>query len=149
MNRAAHCYFQGDLFHTYSDKNLRFKENVGNQRQMKKIYKYDRKKALIAKIFFSFMKMVIKDMIENGTTFHLPNKNLAMFTWDKLQGEKFKKSINSGKIDNLDYIMSNFTLYFMIFKYFYAGKFSTKNIVVNNTLKDKITEKANQGFSYC
>lgn len=149
MQRALHAFSQGDLFNSYDSSKLKFKDKVGTSREMRAKYKCGSNKLLIAQIFWVFIKLVVADLIRKGTTFHFPNKSIAMFTWKRIEGEEFVKSYRSGKFDNIDFLSSNFTLYVPIFKYFYRGKFKEKNIIVNDILKKERDDKVNNGFKYC
>lgn len=149
MQRASHSFSQGDLFSSYDLKNFKFKEQAGTAREMRTKYKCASNNYLVAQIFWVFIKLVLSDLVKKGTTFHLPNKSIAMFTWKRVEGEEFVKSYRSGKFNNIDFLSSNFTLYIPIFKYFYKGKFKEKTIVVDNSLKEIINEKTNNGFKYC
>lgn len=148
MYRSEHAFSQTDLFHGFDSKKLEFKDGAGTAREMKKKYKYNCKLAIIPKIFMAFMKLVFKD-IAHGTTFHLPTKSIAMFTWCSLTGEKFVKAYQSGKFDKIDFLSSNFTLYLPIFKYFYRGKFRESRIVLDKEYHDVVSEKVNNGYKYC
>lgn len=149
MQRATHAFSQGDLFHNFNLEKFKFKEGAGTAREMKKIYKYETKIVLVAKIFWAFMKLVLTDMAKNGTTFHLPTKTIAMFTWKSLKGEEFTKAYQSGKFDKIDFLSSNFTLYLPIFKYFYRGKFKERSIVLDHNLREIRNDKVNKGYKYC
>ena len=76
MQRGSHAFSQGDLFHNYDMSNFKFKDGTGTARVTRKKYKYSTKRVLVAKIFFAFFKLVIKDLIRKGTTFHLPITNI-------------------------------------------------------------------------
>lgn len=137
------------MFHSYDLTNFKFKEGVGSARDMKKIYKYQNKNTLVAKIFWTFIKLVMRDLVSKGTTFHLNTKNIAMFTWKSIRGPEFVRAYQSRKFDDIDFLSSNFTLYIPIFKYFYRGKFKERDLVLDNTLKAERNSKVNNGFKYC
>lgn len=149
MHRNSHTYSQGDVFKTFDLKKFKFKENSGGGRKTKTIYKYGDKKELIAKIFLSLVKMIVDDMVEDGTTFHLPTRSIAMFTWDKLQDGNFEKAYQTGKFTDLDFIQTNFTIYTPIFRYYHRKYFKEKLFIVNDPRKKRIMEIENAGFKYC
>lgn len=149
MQRKSHTFSQGDLFQSYDLKQFEFKDGTGSARTMKKIYKYKDKRTLVAKVFWTFFKLIVRDLIRKGTTFHLPTKGIAIFTWKSLVGPEFVKAYQSGKFDDVDFLSSNFTLYIPIFKYFYRGKFKERDLITDNTLKAERIIKINEGFKYC
>lgn len=149
MIRGTHSFTQGDLFHVYDLKKFKFKEGSGDKKKMKALYKYGCKNDLIAKIFLTLMKMITEDMVENGSTFHLPTKTIAMFTWEKLQGDKFSKAYQSGKFNQVDFIQTGFTIYLPVFKYFFRERFREKDIILNDEMKKMTTKLSNEGFKYC
>lgn len=149
MHRNTHAFSQGDLFHNFGMKKFEYKDGVGTSREILKKYKVQSKNVLVSKIFWAFLKLVFKDMIYNGTTFHLNTKNIAMFTWECLKGDVFTKVYQSGKYDNVDFLSTNFMLYSPIFKYFYRGKFKRKLMIFDTTLRTILCDKMNQGFKYC
>lgn len=149
MFRDTHTFSQGDLFYNFDLNKIKFKEGCGTAREMKKKYKYESKPVFVAKIFWTFIKLVFKDMAENGITFHLPTKNIAIFSWKSIKGDDFTKAYQSGKFDDIDFLSSNFALYLPIFKYFYRGKFKERNIIFSADLRSIINEKVNKGFKYC
>jgi len=149
MHRQTHAFSQGDLFHNFDLKQFEFKEGAGTNAVLKKKYKHETKVVLVAKIFWAFMKLVFQDMVDNGTTFHFPTKNIAMFTWTRLEGEKFVRAYQSGKFDAIDFLSSNFMLYLPIFKYFYRGNFKEKTLILDKKRQQVMNEKINKGYKYC
>jgi len=149
MHRRGHTFSQNDIFQSYDLNNFKFKEDVGTARKMKKIYKYRSKTALVAKIFWTFMKLVIRDLVKDGITFHLNTKTIAMFTWKSLTGSNFVKAYQSGKFDDIDFLSTNFTIYMPIFKYFYKDKFKECSMIMDKSLRKERNNKINKGFKYC
>ena len=149
MLRTTHTFTQGDLFYAYDLKKLKFKTESGNKREMKSIYKYGDKNELVAKIFLTLMKLITEDMMVNGSTFHLPTKTIAMFTWKKLQGERFIKAYQSGKFTDFDYLLTDFTIYVPIFKYYFRERFREKIFVINEDMRKIVSDRANSGYKYC
>ena len=149
MQRNGHSFSQNDLFQPYDLDKFKFKKDAGTAREMRKRYKCSSNKFLVAQIFWSFIKLVMEDLVRGGTTFHLPSKNISMFTWKRIEGEEFVKSYRSGKFKNVDFLSTNFTLYVPIFKYFYGGKFKERDIVISPSLREERDEKINNGFKYC
>jgi hypothetical protein len=149
MLRTTHAFSQGDLFHNFDLKQFQFKEGAGTFDEMRKKYKHESKEVLIAKIFWAFMKLIFKDMVNNGITFHLPTQNIAMFTWVGLSGDVFTKAYQSGKFDEIDFLSTNFTLYLPIFKYFYRGKFKERSFILDKNFQRVIIDKVNKGYKYC
>ena len=139
--RASHTISAVDLFNNYKIEKLK---GIGN---IKKIYKSGCKKLLTAKIFMRFIALMLDDYM-NGDMIHLPTKNVAYFGFKKETGSIFTKSYNSGKFEGLDYLMSNFSLYLPIFRYFYKGKIRSKTIKVCDKHKKQMIDRTNQGFKY-
>jgi hypothetical protein len=139
--RAAHTISAVDLFNNYKVEKLK---GIGN---IKRTYKSGCKKFLATKVFMYFLRLVLDDYVE-GNMFHLPTKNIAYFGFKKINGPKFKSAYVSGKFPDLDYLMSDFSLYLPIFNYFYKGKNRLKNIVICDKHKKRMIEKTNEGFKY-
>lgn len=149
MHRITHTFSQSDIFQSYDLETFKFKQDVGTAKELKKKYKCGTKQILVARVFWSFIKLVIRDLIEKGITFHFPTKDISILTWQKLEGEEFVKAYQSGKFDDTDFLITNFSLFLPIFKYFYCGQFKTKSVRFGKADKKKLIDKINLGFRYC
>lgn len=141
MMRAQHTMAASDIFAAYDTKKITGKGNI------KVTYKAGNKKLLIIKVFMYFIGLVINDLVA-GHIFHFPTKTVSNLTFNKVQGELFKKCYQTGKFDKIDYLMSNFTLYIPIFRYFYRGKTRSARVILDDRHKDIMAEKINAGFKY-
>lgn len=140
--RAAHTVSTVDLFNNFNVDKLK---GIGN---IKKKYKSGCKKFLAAKIFLRFIEMMLEDFVE-GDIFYLPTSNLATFSFKPIKNKDFTRAYKSGKFGELDFLISNFTIYVPIFRYFYRKSFHTRNIVLSKQYKERMLEKTNTGYKYC
>ena len=107
---------------------------------------------LAQKIFKDHVKLVIKDIIENNTTFKLPlsGTRSAEIHMLKIDGDSFKNLRKGGKWREIDFIKSNFCGYRMGLLITYPHRpVKTKYIYLNKELTDLITENTNKGMTYC
>jgi len=149
MHRNAHAFSNSDLFQSFDVSKIKFKESDITHKKLQVAYKYSSKLALVCKIFYALIELIIKDMVKTGSSFSLPVKAFSMFTWRKLQGDKFKKAYVSGKFEGLDFLESNFTIFQPVMKFEYRNKHYERQIIPGKGLKDEIIQKTNDGFKYC
>lgn len=139
--RKSHTISALNLYNNYDVKKLTGKGNI------RVTYKAATKKVLCAKIFLEFIELMLNDYVE-GDTFHLPTNNISIFTYETLKGEAFKSAYRSGKFDDIDYLMSNFTIYMTIFRYFYRGNLKSVRVILSERYRNRIIEKTSNGFKY-
>ena len=149
MFRGAHTFSPINLFQGYDPEKVVFKKTDVTHRQLKALGKYKSKTALAAKIFFSLIRLIINDMVKTGSSFELPVKSISTLTWKSLQGDVFKRAYVTGKYKELDFLEANFTIFQLIIKYYYRGRFREKDIIPSEDLKAEIINKTNNGFKYC
>ena len=102
---------------------------------------------LLGQIFTTFMQIVIKDIIENRTTFKLPAPG-AWIEMVPISDEKFKIARQNGAFDDVDFLMSNFTGYQLYLRMNNRYGSRKKQIHVTKKYKDRITELTNQGVGW-
>ena len=145
MNYSVGCAFNTDeLF-----MNFPFKKLSLTCEDCKRINGDSHRDVLVKQVFRECLKLVLNDIIDNNVTFNLPTgaKKCNMHM-KRVRGESFKNLRRAGKWKDVDILESNFTGYEIGF-YMY-GKVSprVKNVYVNKTLKDRITENTNKGMQY-
>lgn len=105
---------------------------------------------LVSRIFKYCFKLVINDIIENNITFNLPlvGKKKARIEPSIFEGDYFNLMYNLGSYEGLDYIASDFKMYGI--QFVMAGNRTPRRrrVYISKAYKDKIIEKANQGFVY-
>lgn len=148
MNYATGCAFNLDEMLINLDKS---KLNMTSA-LCKKITGDEHKNTLIKRICLEGMKLVLDDIIDNNVTFELPtgSSRKTQIRMGRFKDEDFAKARRRGKFEDVDFLTSNFSGYQMIFEMFYkSGRTPRKkNIYVDKTRKDKITEYTNNGKQY-
>lgn len=140
-----HCITTVELFKKWKKNKvkLRSKQYLGE-------YKADTKLEFAAKVFIYCLYLVILDIIENNIIFVLPNNfgkqsELSMKTFS---GEEFKRVYKLGKFRDVDFVMSNFKGHQIMYTYEVRSGVREKPVYVHHKLKNLITEKTNQGYTY-
>lgn len=115
---------------------------------LKKFYKTREKKEMAVKIFIYGIYLIILDIIENNVTFVLPTVKRGQIQMGQMSGSNFTKAWKNGKFNDIDFIKTNNTGYFLEFRFQKNGWFKKKHIYLNSSLKKKIAENANNGMKY-
>ena len=125
--------------------------------KLKFSYKVNRDKGLpngrvtiIEDIFTYHFYLVVRDIIENNTVFHLPlvgkrKARIEPFTFDE---EAFKIRRKAGYWENLDYIASDFKMYGIQLVLCGNRTPRYKRIYINKTYENEIVENVNKGMTY-
>lgn len=110
----------------------------------------NRHKELIAKkIFKSALNMVLEDIIENNVVFTLPTRSRsAQLKMKRFDGNRFASARRNGKWMDVDFLISNFSAYQMVFHFQSKGVMREKLIYLDPEHRDRITEHTNQGKQY-
>lgn len=119
--------------------------------ECKKIYSDGNKKDLAAAIFAESVELVVADIIDNNTHFKLPgvSGNEAYLHMNRIEGKDFKKAFKNGKWNDVDFIMSNFSGYQLVYDVINVKKLpKRKSIYLSPKYKEKITENTNLGKQY-
>ncbi len=115
-----------------------------------RIYKCRDKRALAQKIFLRYLYLLLNDLIGGGKMFHFPSKHMCCIKMIKIEGEEFKKFRKRGFFRKVDFLISNFSGYFLAMEYINrVGRKKTKHIVLSKNMADEILRKTNEGFRYC
>lgn len=105
-------------------------------------------KQLITKIFRYFFYLVIKDIIENKTTFKFPRTMRAFLEMLPVSGDNFIKARQNGKFQDVDFLTSNFTGYNIGLRYNTRYGKWTKVLHITEKYKNRITELTNAGHGW-
>lgn len=119
--------------------------------ECKKIYSDGNKKDLAAAIFAESVELVVADIIDNNTHFKLPgvSGNEAYLYINRIEGRDFKRAFKNGKWNDVDFIMSNFSGYQLVYDVINVKKLpKRKSIYLSPKYKEKITENTNLGKQY-
>lgn len=101
-------------------------------------------------IFKKSYELVIKDIIENSVTFHLPSRPRKSFMYMKrVEGESFKKARQARKWLDVDFLASNFSGYQLTLAFWGRRLLYEKPVYVRTDLRDKIIKYTNEGKTYC
>lgn len=103
---------------------------------------------LLTRIFRYFFYLVIKDIIENKTTFRFPRTFRAFLEMLSVSGDDFVKARQNGKFQDVDFLTSDFTGYNLGLRYNTRYGKWTKALHVSEKYKDRITELTNQGHGW-
>lgn len=103
---------------------------------------------LLAQVFRYFFYLVIKDIIENKTTFRFPRSYRAFLEMLSVSGDEFVKARQNGKFQDVDFLTSDFTGYHLGLRYNTRYGKWTKALHVSEKYKDRITELTNQGHGW-
>lgn len=143
---TGHSFTCHDIF-----MNLKVNKLKMTPQQCKEIYSDGSKRDLAASIFLYSVRLVMQDIIDNGTQFKLPSmgRTQSYIEMQRTTGEDFKKAFKRGKWRDVDFITSNFSGYQLSFRM--ESKKRTqriKPIYISSKFKDQITEYTNQGKQY-
>lgn len=145
MNYSTGCAFNMDEMFM----NFPYKKLILTCEDCQKINGNPHRDVLVKQVFRECFKLVIEDIINNNTTFHLPTgaKKCDMHM-KRVRGDSFKNLRRAGKWRDVDILESNFTGYEIGF-YMY-GKTSPriKTVYINKPYKEKITSNTNRGMQY-
>jgi len=142
--KKDHTYSCVELFKTYNVDNLK-----GNGKIARK-YKCSDKRSLAQKIFLRYLYMLIDDLTDGKFIFYFSAKKLSSIRMVRISGDKFKELRKKGIFRDVDFLISNFSGYFLAMDYYNTkGTRITKHIALSKQFKDKITKLTNEGFRYC
>ena len=105
-------------------------------------------KWLLTKVFRYFFYLVIKDIIENKTTFRFPRTFRAFLEMLSVSGDDFVRARQNGAFQDVDFLTSDFTGYHLGLRYNTRYGKWTKALHVSEKYKDRITELTNQGHGW-
>ena len=103
---------------------------------------------LLTKIFRYFFYLVIKDIIENKTTFRFPRTYRAFLEMISVSGEDFVRARQNGAFQDVDFLTSDFTGYHLGLRYNTRYGKWVKALHVTEKYKDRITELTNKGHGW-
>lgn len=133
-----------DLFLSFPTKKMEMtakacEELIGNRH----------KEVIAKKIFKSAVGMVLNDIIENNVTFNLPthSKKAELFM-KRFEKDKFAEARKNGKWQDVDFLLSDFCAYQIVFHFQSKGIMRNKLVYLDSTNRDKITDYTNQGKQY-
>lgn len=133
-----------DLYKTFNFKKLKIPSKI-----CEKIIGSRHKEILAEQVMKSCIKLVLDDVIENNTTFHLPTrKRNAEIKMRRVSDESFAKARRNGKWLDVDFLASNFTGYQMVFRFAQQQIMIEKPIYLDPQNKNRITEHTNNGKQY-
>lgn len=125
-------------FKTHYIKNCTLKE-----------FKEKNKKKVAARVFIYAFYLILKDVIDNSTTFVLPTQMEAYIEMNRVEGDDFILARQRGVFKDVDFLKSNFCGHQLQFRHkLKSGIWRKKPILVHKKLKDIITENTNKGMRY-
>lgn len=111
---------------------------------------WERKQAFCTKVFKSFFKIMLNDVIDNDVIFQAPSRKgfqISVRVKGKYDLQRIYK--NPGIYNDVDLINSNgfiFSLH-LYMPYLYENK--VKEVRVNRSLYAKIVKRTNEGYYFC
>lgn len=107
-------------------------------------------KMLYGEMFRYLMYLIIKDVIENQVTFKLPpfGKGNSWIEMTPVSGQDFIKARQNGAFQDVDFLISDFTGYQIMFRK--SNRYGTwrKRIFVSSKYRDMITRLTNKGIGW-
>lgn len=143
---TGHSFNSHDIF-----MNLKVNKLKMSPELCKKYYSDGSKRDFAASIFMYSVRLVMQDIIDNGTQFKLPGmgRTQSYIEMQRTQGEDFKRAFKRGKWRDVDFITSNFSGYQLSFRMESKKRIQrVKPIYISSKFKDQITEYTNQGKQY-
>lgn len=135
-------YTVNDLFANFDVEKIKGQGNLARQ------YKFKDKKHLATKIFTTAFKMAMDDVIDGDVEIRISEKYDAFITMESVDRADIKKTLRHGNYADVDLLQSNFKLW----RPMMVDKTNAANIkiqiCVDESRKERITEKTNQGYSY-
>lgn len=105
-------------------------------------------KWFLARVFRYFFYLVIKDIIENKTTFRFPRTFRAFLEMIAVSGDDFVRARQNGAFQDVDFLTSDFTGYHLGLRYNTRYGKWVKALHVSEKYKDRITELTNKGHGW-
>lgn len=133
-----------ELFYSFPTKKMKMsakacEELIGNRH----------KEEIAKKIFKSAINMVLEDIIENSVAFELPTGvRKAQLRMKRFGREEFSKARRYGKWRDVDFLISNFSAYQIIFRFQSKGVMRDKLIYLDPEHRDRIVTHTNNGKQY-
>jgi hypothetical protein len=107
------------------------------------------KKVVAARVFIYMFYLILRDVIDNNTTFKLPTSCEAYIEMGVVGGDKFIKARQNGAFGEIDFLASNFTGYKLQYRQKKRnGSWYIKPIHVHKKLKNIIIDNTNNGKKY-
>lgn len=100
------------------------------------------------KMFKYLFYLIVKDIIENNTTFKFPQGTSAYLEMTPVHGKDFERARQNGAFNDVDFLVSNFTGYQLYMRYNTRYGHWKKQLYVSKPWKDKITQYTNEGKHY-
>lgn len=131
--------------------------NTGRAVCVKRLLKNLNKRKLIKKnnrlinsIFIKGIQLIIEDIINNNIHFKFPsyNKKTAELFMDNISGEDFKNLYKKGYFRDIDWMISNFTSYYIKFQLSSQRKTYTYPVYLDKQYKQMLTKYINEGKQY-
>lgn len=93
MNFATgYAFTSKDLFANFPLKKL-----LISRENCKKVFNTLDRRAVVIRIFYYSVKVILLDIINNNTTFKLPTQRECYIQMKRVHGEDFKKARRNGK----------------------------------------------------
>lgn len=123
--------------------------NVGDLFQNWKWNTTEMEKKQAMKVFAYFIRLLIFDIIENNITFIFPTlpRRASIFV-KVISGEAFKRWYKDGWFRDIDYLMSDWTGYYMVFRYQTKHGMREKPIYLSRWIRKIWSNKINNGKKY-
>ena len=121
---------------------------------LKKIHKIENKRTVIANIFVKFLDIMLKDVVRNNIAFRLPIKSDYDYKIyvKVVETEDFKYARQRGALQGIDYLVTNFKGYNLVFDRYKSGLDAVNNksmhIYTTRKLKQELLDNINSGMIY-
>ena len=132
----------------YLFANFPLKKLLISREDCKRLFNTLDRRAVVIRIFYYSVKVILLDIIENNVTFKLPTQRECYIQMKRVYGEDFKKARRNGKWLDVDYLASNFSGYHLELMYFASERDIHKPIYISKWMRNLITENTNKGLQY-
>ena len=132
-----------DIFWDFDYKHFKHPEYKTKTEQNK-----NRKSRIFRRMFAKCFRLVLEDVVENNATFILPTgRKKSNICMDHIDKEQFIHARKNGKCMNIDFLKSNYKMYFPKINLTDMRNMSMKSypIVAPKDITDKIIEYTNKG----
>lgn len=142
MNLAiGHAFNMDEIFENFDTSKLKLTSNESQE-----LFNDRHLKTGCKRIFRDCVNVILNDIIDNNVTFNLPTgKNKACIHVKRTSGDQFKKAVQNGKWNDIDFLASMFSGNQLVLEMGYREK----PIYVAGELKQKLIDNTNNGKQYC
>lgn len=130
------------------------RKHLFDEFNLKLVHNIENKRVVIYNIFVKFIDLMLKDVIRNNVAFRLPVKSeydYKIFV-KVVETEDFKYARQRGALKGIDYLVTNFKGYDLVFDKYKSGLDVVSNrsihLYTTRKLKQELLDNINSGMIY-